>query len=87
MQLLGDAAPLLLLRLDQLLRQADYTELAPYLLLTAVACALFAAAAWKRPSLTEISGKTTVAADGVLTEARAAKAEARSQLTPTNPTG
>jgi hypothetical protein len=71
-----------------LLREVDRLEIAPYFLLAALACVLVAAAAWKVPSLTEISGKTTVMANGVLTEARAARAEAtRSRLAPTDPSG
>src|SRR5206468_533808 len=70
----------------QLLRRAEQIDLSPYFLLAALACCLLAATAWKRPSLTEISGKTTVAADGELTEARAARAKAtRSRLAPTSP--
>jgi hypothetical protein len=51
-------------------------ELSSYLLLAALVSVLLAAAAWKSPSLTEISGKTTVASDGVLTEVRAERAGA-----------
>lgn len=66
-------------------QQADRVHFGSPLLLAALAAALVAAAAWTRPSLTEISGKTTVTSDGVLTEARAARAEAKSRPNPDEP--
>jgi hypothetical protein len=57
------------------LRTGALTPLAPWVALAALVCLALAAALWKRPSLTEISGKTTVAVDGVSTEARAARAD------------
>jgi hypothetical protein len=59
-------------RLGQL-RGDGGRSLSPDLLLAALGCLLWASVTWKRPSLTEISGKTTVATDGVLTEAEAAR--------------
>jgi hypothetical protein len=58
-------------------KSGELRTVAPYALLAALGCLVLAAALWKRPALTEFSGKTTVAVDGVLTEAGGARAEAQ----------
>lgn len=73
-------------RLGEMLRDDGLINLRPYLALAAVGCLAAAAGLWGGATLTEFSGKTTVATDGVLAEARAARAVAdRRRITQQDP--